>query len=79
MPLSDALAGAGIRSVGALAQPRRNVALGMKHAPDVNMVFALDVEDQIGEAGEPAVAQIGNADNVGERGDPVRGCSPIAR
>ena len=39
------------------AEPDRNVATGVKHTPDINMVRALDVENKPRIASEAAMTQ----------------------
>jgi hypothetical protein len=37
--------------------PRRDVALALQHAPDIDVVWALDVEDEVGVARQRQGAQ----------------------
>ena len=55
-----------------LVHPRRDVALFVQHAPDVDVLVALDVEDQVGVAPKWPESQIGKPELVRIAGRPRR-------
>ena len=50
--------------------PRRDVALAMQHAPDVDVIATLDVEDEMRIARQRPESQIGKVQLVGIAGRP---------
>ena len=48
-----------------LLHPRRDVALAVQHAPDINLLWALDVKNEMGIARQWPEAQTGQVQFVG--------------
>ncbi len=51
-------------------QPGRHVTISVQYAPEVHVINALDVEDQVGVAPQLAAAQAGEVEFVPMAGGP---------